>query len=535
MENKKVSANWYVSIKHCLIAGLLLPAVFGFAVPLFLGLTLGTIAYKSYTSYFYIYTSIPLLKTGDMTAIVVFIITLAFSLFVTWLAVVMSFEYLSKKHVINDPGNIIKLSTIYLIIGLLFYVLFWSEKGFSVIGMVAISLRVLVFYFSSRLAFSGGLKQSTTSPVSGGQTKEIDHEITDVKTQNLIDKNVKLRNLWVFCLAMSPLIWMGLIFYVIPGEQASYYIPDGAWALVSIGTVISFHVFNILAILAGLVLTRLKKHRALYIINLLPYLSIIIFVLIFIIQPGGSAKKEKDLSFNAETSITVDNQPSWVVIDQNQKLMLGDVLSTHWVDIEKLGGYKKVDGSIVTGEKVSPFGGEPYSGLTLSRDIQKKYEMSQNLDPLSKVRAENHPNYVLKEIARSKDKIYYCLFNCYLYISDIKGNNVAYTNIYHKSSLTKNNGSRDSFYSPDGKKILLFEPQEVKILDFDLGKVVYLRNLDNSESFGVMNELSNFIAEGKWLSDSEVYLNVYASDDKTYLKSPYLEPKPLYGIKYSIK
>ncbi len=133
MKEKKESSNWYVAGTHWLTSTIT-SVVIGIALfvvaTIVVGLTLGTEQ-----------KDVPFLAF-----LMILIMPLAF-----WLGAKYSAKYISKKYIIRESKEIIKLATIYLVVvggGYRAYTAI-TEGGIS-LEMLSFVLGVIAFYFASK-------------------------------------------------------------------------------------------------------------------------------------------------------------------------------------------------------------------------------------------------------------------------------------------------------------------------------------------------------------------------------------------------
>lgn len=131
MKQKKQSSNWYIAATHYLTAG--------FVIPLIMGLVAS-------------FALIPLLNIGSEILIVLFnLIVLALSV---WFGVMYSARYLRSAYVIQNPKPIINLSTTYMVVlvmaFLIVQILMKNIVGMYILyGFVFFGVRVALFYIAS--------------------------------------------------------------------------------------------------------------------------------------------------------------------------------------------------------------------------------------------------------------------------------------------------------------------------------------------------------------------------------------------------
>ena len=133
MKERKKSANWYIAATHYLTSG--------FAIPFLIALVIT-----------FIERLLPALKTAVSTFLFRLIVI---NILAIWLGVMYSARYLKRTYIIENEVNIVNLSTTYLVVLNVVYILFQVFYG-KIIGraitytFIQFIVRVILFYVFSR-------------------------------------------------------------------------------------------------------------------------------------------------------------------------------------------------------------------------------------------------------------------------------------------------------------------------------------------------------------------------------------------------
>lgn len=133
MKERKKSANWYIAATHYLTSG--------FAIPFLIALVIT-----------FIVILLPALKTAVLTFLFRLIVI---NILAIWLGVMYSARYLKKTYIIENEVNIVNLSTTYLVVLNVVYILFQVFYG-KIIGsaitytFIKFIVRAILFYVFSR-------------------------------------------------------------------------------------------------------------------------------------------------------------------------------------------------------------------------------------------------------------------------------------------------------------------------------------------------------------------------------------------------
>ncbi len=133
MKERKKSANWYIAATHYLTSG--------FAIPFLIALVIT-----------FIVILLPALKTAVSTFLFRLIVI---NILAIWLGVMYSARYLKRTYIIKNKVNIVNLSTTYLVVLNIVYILFQVFYG-KIIGnaitytFIKFIVRAILFYVFSR-------------------------------------------------------------------------------------------------------------------------------------------------------------------------------------------------------------------------------------------------------------------------------------------------------------------------------------------------------------------------------------------------
>lgn len=129
--NKKQSAAWYIAATHWLTSGFVIPLISTFII--------GSIIFLVF-------------KKDPETAGTVFdFASIFYYPLVAWLGVMYSARYINKKYIIKNSSEIVKLSTLYIIVLGGGYRLFQIINTYNLKGeYIGFILAVVAFYIASK-------------------------------------------------------------------------------------------------------------------------------------------------------------------------------------------------------------------------------------------------------------------------------------------------------------------------------------------------------------------------------------------------